>query len=245
MMSLARGLLVLSTFGESHRGLTVSQTKEITGLPRATVRRCFYTLERLGYVGSKAGIFTPRPKLHSLAAAYLTTTSLADLARPVLERLRDELGESCSVGILDDEDVFYVARCETERIVSVALKVGSRLPAYCTSMGRVLLAYLPDTDIDLYLAQAQLVKRTELTIIAPDELRKILAQVRRTGYAIVDQELELGLRSAAAPVRDRSGAVIAALNVGIPITHMRLKDLRQNVVPAVKRAAATLSQGLS
>lgn len=246
MMSLARGLLVLSAFAKLPDGMTISQGSAATGLSRATVRRCLYTLEKLGYVSATAGVFKPRPKLHTLSSAYIASTSLAEVAQPILEKLRDELQESCSVGILDSSgDVIYIARCETRRIISIALKVGSQLPAYCTSMGRVLLANLPEAELDAFLDRTTLQKRTEYTVLSRGRLRAILAEVRQAGYAIVDQELELGLRSVAAPIFDHSGQVVAAMNVGVNVAHIRLKTLRERIAPAVIAAAKQLSSMLT
>jgi IclR family pca regulon transcriptional regulator len=242
MMSLARGLLVLSTFSTHPDGLTISQASAITGLSRATVRRCLYTLESIGYVGCVGKTFKPRPKLHMLSSAYIASTSLAEQAQPVLESLRDQIQESCSLGILDSGgEIVYIARCETKRIMSIALKVGSQLPAYCTSMGRVLLAHLPEAELKAYLDHTTFEKRTEYTIVSRNRLREILAEVRSANYALVDQELELGLRSVAAPVFDGSGRVVAAMNVGMNVAQIRLKGLRERIVPALVAAARELS----
>jgi len=246
MMSLARGLLVLSAFSKLPDGMTISQGSASTGLSRATVRRCLYTLEKLGYVNATAGVFKPRPKLHTLSSAYIASTSLAEVAQPILEKLRDQLLESCSVGILDSSgEVIYIARCETRRIMSIALKVGSQLPAYCTSMGRVLLAHLPEAELEAFFDRTTLEKRTEHTVVSRSRLREILADVRQAGYAIVDQELELGLRSVAAPIFDHSGQVVAAMNVGVNVAHIRLKTLRERIAPALIAAARQLSSMLA
>ena len=246
MMSLARGLLVLSAFSKLLDGMTISQGSAVTGLTRATVRRCLYTLEKLGYVSATAGVFKPRPKLHTLSSAYIASTSLAEVAQPILEKLRDQLQESCSLGILDSSgEVIYIARCETRRIMSIALKVGSHLPAYCTSMGRVLLAHLPESELEAFLDHITLDKRTEYTVVSRSRLRETLVEVRQAGYAIVDQELELGLRSVAAPIFDHSGRVVAAMNVGVNTAQIRLKTLRERIAPALFAAARQLSSILA
>jgi IclR family transcriptional regulator, pca regulon regulatory protein len=242
MLSLARGLRVLSAFdaGDARgRGLNIAELSVRTGIPRAAVRRCLYTLSKLGYVG-EGPRFTLRPKVLSLGHAQLTSQAPWAAAQALLDRCRDRLRESCSLGMLDGDDVQYVARSERVRIMSIALRVGSRLPAYCTSMGRVLLAQLDDARLDSYLERAALTARTERTITSRTRLRELIEAVRRARYAIVDQELEIGLRSLAVPVCDASGRVIAALNAGTPSARVSLRELQQRFLPELRAAAAEL-----
>lgn len=246
MLSLARGLAVLHAF-ERQRALTTSQASTITGLPRATVRRCLHTLARLGYVAPRDGAFVLRPAVLPLAHAYLASISSADLvdaARPLLERVRDRVGESCSLGVYDGGDVVYVARAGSRRLMSIALHVGSRVPAYCTSMGRVLLAQLPVAERDAYLAGAPFPNRAPATRTAAGALRTALAAVARNGFALVDQELEEGLRSIAVPIHGPAGAVVAAMNVGAPAARLSCDALRGPVLAELRDASAELAATL-
>jgi IclR family pca regulon transcriptional regulator len=240
MTSLARGLRVLSAFDADNSGLNIAQLSLRTGIPRAAVRRCLYTLVKLGYVGDGPR-FTLRPKVLSLGHAQLATVTPWAAAQPVLDRCRDRLHESCSLGVLDGDEIHYVARSERIRIMSVALRVGSRLPAYCTSMGRILLAQLDDQQLSAYFEQADISQRTERTITSHARLRELIEGVRRARFAIVDQELELGLRSISVPVTDASGRVIAALNAGTPSSRVPLRELQQRFLPELRATAGELS----
>lgn len=240
MMSLARGLAVLSTFTRGSRELTMARISRETGIPRAAVRRVLYTLSRLGYVGKQGRGFVLLPRMLALSTAYLASSGLSALAQPVLDQLRDTLHESCSMGILDGDDVLYVARAETVRIMSIGLRAGSRLPAYCTSMGRVLLAALPQATLQAYLQRTPLRPRTGRTVTSRARLVEILDRVRKRGCALVDQELELGLRSVAVAVKDRHGRTIGALNVGTQSGTVPLATLESMILPELRRAADTL-----
>jgi IclR family pca regulon transcriptional regulator len=225
MQSLARGLMVLRVF-ERHSTITVSDGAQATSLSRATVRRCLLTLERCGYVSQEeGGLFRLRPTLLPLARAFLSSSRIVEVAAPYLVRIRDSVGESCSLGILDGHDIVYIGRAETTRIMSIALQVGSYLPAYCTSMGRVLLAAQPREQVEKFLSLAPFPARTIRTLTTAAALREELARVAANGYALVDEELEIGLRSIAIPIRDSLGVVIAALNVGAPAPRMSVTTL--------------------
>lgn len=243
MTSLARGLAVIQGFSQQKRSLTIAQLSHRTGIPRAAVRRCLYTLSRLGLAGSEDGkTFSLRPKILGLGHAYLSSTTLATSAQPLLDHMSTVLDESSSIALLDGDDILYVARSSTtRRIMSVDLSLGTHLPAYCTSMGRVLLAHLPADALDAYLRRVKLVAYTPRTVIAPDRLRKVLAGVAADGYAIVDQELELGLRSIAVPVRDLRGTVVAAMNISTQATRVPLPELTRRFLPELASAARELS----
>jgi IclR family transcriptional regulator, pca regulon regulatory protein len=242
MSSLARGLAVIRVFSDRRRSLTIPQISELTGFSRAAVRRCLYTLRKLGYVSPGPRLFTLEPKILELGHAYLSSTRLAPAAQPILDRLCDAVHESCSVSTLDGADILYVARSSTNmRLLSVDLRVGSRLPADCTSMGRVLLASLPGETLREYLAHVKLVAHTKRTVTSRMKLSAELASVRRKGYAIVDQELEMGLRSIAVPVRLRSGSVVAAMNVGTQAARVPVAELRERIYPQLHAAAQRLS----
>jgi len=243
MTSLARGLAVIQGFTQQKRSLTIAQLSHRTGIPRAAVRRCLYTLSRLGLVGSEDGrTFGLRPKILSLGHAYLSSSTLATSAQPLLDRVSERLGESSSIALLEGDEILYVARSSiTRRIMSVDLSIGTRLPAYCTSMGRVLLAHLPAADLDAYLRRTNLVAHTPRTLIAPERIRRALAQVASEDYAIVDQELEVGLRSIAVPVRDVAGKVVAAMNISTQASRVAVGELTRRFLPEVAAAARELS----
>lgn len=242
MTSLARGLAVICAFSDHRRSLTIPQISEVTGFSRAAVRRCLYTLAKLGYVSSGPRAFNLEPKILELGHAYLSSTPLAPAAQPVLDRLCEAVHESCSVSILDGSDILYVARSSTTvRLLSVDLGVGSRLPAYCTSMGRVLLAFQTEQALREYFSHAKLAARTKRTITSRAKLLEELADIRKKGYAIVDQELEIGLRSIAVPIKANSGSVTAAMNVGTQAVRVSIGELRDRIHPQLRAAAQHLS----
>jgi IclR family pca regulon transcriptional regulator len=242
MTSLARGLVVIQAFSQQKRNLTIAQISHKTGIPRAAVRRCLYTLAQLGYVSADDGRnFALRPKILALGHAYLSSGRLATSAQPLLEHVSRTVHESCSMAILEGDDILYVARSSTTtRIVSIDLGVGSRLPAFCTSMGRVLLADLSPNELEGYLARVRLTPFTNRTLSSPDKLKKMLNTVRTSGYALIDQELEIGLRSIAVPVKDLAGKVVAALNVGTQASRIPLAEMQTKFLPPLRAAAHEL-----
>lgn len=241
MTSLARGLAVIQAFSPQRRVLTISQISQRTGIPRAAVRRCLHTLGKLGFVTAEEGRnFSLRPRILALGHAYLASTPLANAAQPVLRHISNTLNESSSVAILDGDEILYIARAFTSRIMTIDLHVGSRLPAYCTSMGRVLLAHLPSADLDGYLERAKLIQYTTNTIVSHEGLREALEAVRRDGYAINDQELEIGLRSIAVPIAAPDGRVVAALNVGAQAARVPVAEMRDRFLPVLKDGAREL-----
>src|SRR5271156_2613250 len=196
MTSLARGLAVIQGFPAHRPRLTIADVSKKTGFSRAAVRPCLYTLAQLGFAGSDDGrLFFLRPRILALGHSYISSMPLAAAAQPVLERISHLLHESCSIAALDGVDIVYIARANMTRIMTIDLGVGTRLPAFCTSMGRVLLANLPPEELENYLARAQFTRFTERTIINAQKLRQSLRVVQRNGFSIVDQELEHGLRS--------------------------------------------------
>ncbi|MYM34471.1 helix-turn-helix domain-containing protein [Duganella sp. FT94W] len=241
MTSLARGLAVVRAFSDSRKPQTIANISQKTGIPRAAVRRCLHTLRELGYVDAELNNFSLRPKVLTLGYSYLSSTPLTVSAQPYLNNISRTLNESSSLAVLDDGEVLYVARAATSRVMSVALNTGSRLPAYCTSLGRVMLAHLPPEQLDQYLESARLRPMTEHTVVQPKRLRDLLAGVRQAGYAINDQELELGLRSIAVPVRGASGTVLAALNVGAQASRVSVEQLEKEFLPVLLRGAQELS----
>ncbi len=241
MTSLARGLAVIQAFNHEKRELTISQLSNKTGLSRAAVRRCLYTLARLGFAGSDDGRhFFLRPRVLALGHSYLFSMPLASAAQPVLEHLSRILHESCSIATLDGLDIIYVARADVTRIMSIDLGVGSRLPAFCTSMGRVLLASLAADQLESYLTRVEFTRYTDRTVTTVEKLRQVLGVVHLRGYAMVDQELELGLRSMAVPIQNPSGKVVAALNVGAHAQRVSIQNMQTKFLPHLRAAAEEL-----
>lgn len=241
MTSLARGLAVVKAFSDQRRAMTIAQISHKTGIPRAAVRRCLYTLKQLGYADSEANNFFLKPKILTLGYSYLSSTPLTISAQPCLNLISRALNESCSLAVLDDSEVLYISRSATSRVMSVALNAGSRLPAYCTSLGRVMLAAMSEPDLQAYFEKVNLRAHTDRTIVSEQRLREILNDVRQNGYAIVEEELEIGLCSIAVPVRGASGATVAALNVGAQATRVTRSQLEHNFLPTLLNAASELS----
>jgi IclR family transcriptional regulator, pca regulon regulatory protein len=244
VQSLERGLAVIRAFDASHPELTLSEVAAATGVTRAAARRFLLTLSKLGYVRSDGRFFSLTPRLLELGYAYLSSLSLPEVAEPHLESLVAEVNESSSVSVLDLPDVVYVARVPTTRIMTVLISVGTRFPAYATSMGRVLLAGLPDTALDDYLATVRLQRLAPRTVSSVAALRSELARVRAQGWALVDQELEEGLRAVAAPIRDRSGRTIASVNVSSHASRTSLETMRRKLVPPLLATAARIAADL-
>jgi IclR family pca regulon transcriptional regulator len=237
VQSLERGLAVIRAFDGEHPQLTLSEVARRTGLTRAAARRFLLTLAELGYVRTDGRLFSLRPRVLELGYAYLSSMSLPEVARPHLEALGAAVGESCSVSVLDGEEIVYVARVSSKRIMTIAISVGTRLPAFATSMGRVLLAALPPGELEQYLRTARLEPLTPYTVTAPDQLRAVLAEVAAQGHALLDQELEEGLRSIAVPVRDRDGRVVAAMNVSASARRSSPEAIRTDLLPPLLAAA--------
>ncbi|MDO9622682.1 MAG: IclR family transcriptional regulator [Pseudomonas sp.] len=245
MSSLARGLAVINAFQERKRHLTIAQISHRTEIPRAAVRRCLYTLMKLGYATSEGHTYSLLPKVLTLGHAYLSSTPLAVSAQPYLDRISEQLHEACNLATLEGEQVLYIARSAIpQRLISVDLSVGSRLPAYCTSMGRILLSALDDDSLHDYLNHAELQAKTSRTLHTPEALWECLQQVRQQGWCLVDQELEQGLRSLAVPVYDSSGHVLAAMNVSTHAGRVPAIELEQRFLPIMLNASRELSSQL-
>lgn len=217
VQSLERGLAVLRAFSGAEVQLTLADVARRTELSRAVARRFLHTLVELEYVGTDGKYFFLRPKLLELGHAYLSHLELPELVQPHLQQLTERTGESASVAVLDGQDIVYVARAAVYRIMSVGIRVGTRFPAYATSLGRAILAFSPQDEVETYLATASLQPLTAHTLTDPAAIKHELARVRSRGWALADQELEVGLRSIAAPLRNAQGTVLAALNISAPI----------------------------
>jgi IclR family pca regulon transcriptional regulator len=242
--SLERGLAVIRAFDADHPELTLSEVARACGLTRAAARRFLLTLADLGYVRADARTYRLTPRVLELGYSYLSSLSLAQIAEPHLEQLVESTRESSSLCVLDGDDIVYVARVPARRIMSAAITVGTRFPAYVTSVGRVILAGLPDEELELRLSGAELAPLTARTIVSADLLRAELERVRRQGYAVVDQELEEGLRSIAAPVRDRGGEVVAAVNIPVQAGRTTLAAVRRDLLPALLETVAGIEADL-
>lgn len=245
VQSLERGLAVIKAFTAATPELTLSDVAKSTGLTRAAARRFLLTLLDLGYVRTDGKYFSLTARVLDLGYAYLSGMTLPEVALPHLERLSAEVHESSSVSVLDGGDVVYVARYAVSRIMTVTINVGTRFPAYATSMGHVLLAGLSDASLARYLATARLEPFTSHTITSPDELRAELNRVAERRWSLVDQELEDGLRSVAAPVRDRAGDVIAAVNVSTHASRTTLEAARQEILPRLLIACERIEKDLA
>lgn len=238
--SLERGLGVVEILAAHPDGMTLTEMADAAGLTRAGARRFLLTLVATGYAEQTGRRFSLSPKLISVARAWLAGSSLWTSAEPFMREVAAALNESCSAAVLSGSDVVYVARIPGRHILSVGLHVGTRLPAYCTSMGRVLLAGLPREERDALLASAAIRAMTPKTITDRSLLAKAVEQAGESGYAIVDEELELGLRSIAVPVHDRLGAVVAAINVSTQSARMSVAEMRRDILPLLRRAAARI-----
>jgi IclR family pca regulon transcriptional regulator len=245
VQSLDRGLAVIRAFDRDHSRLTLSDVARRADLSRAAARRFLLTLERIGYVRVDGREFSLRPRVLELGYAYMSGLTLAEVAQPHVEAFVAGVHESSSLCVLDGDEVVYVVRVPTRRIMSVVIAVGTRFPAYATSMGRVLLAALPEDQLESYLSRVQMQPLGPQTITDPDQLHAELVQVQQQGFALVDEELEEGLRSAAAPVRNAQGDVVAALNVSVHTSRTSMKRLRDEFLPPLLATAQQISAELA
>jgi IclR family pca regulon transcriptional regulator len=244
VQSLERGITLLLAFDADHPEPTLAELARLTGFSRPAVRRFLITLERMGYVRAAGGRWSLTPRVLSIAQHYTETHALLEVAQPHLLALAQQTQESASLATLDGDEVVYVARVPVRRIMSINVSVGTRVPAHATSMGRVLLAWAPVRHVEDVLGRPPLRSATPNTVTDVAELRGILQQVRHQGFAIVSEELEAGLLSAAAPVRDRSGSVVAALASSTSTGRSSLAMLRRDVVPLLVRTADAISESL-
>ena len=245
VQSLERGLAVFTAFSRESPTMTLSEVARATDLTRATARRVLFTLCELGYASSDGKRFALTPKVLDIGYAYLSSLDLAGIAQAEMEALVEQTHESCSAAVLDGGEIVYVARVPTKRIMAISLGLGSRLPAHAASMGRVLLADLPTVELDAYFTTATLGPLTANTITDEAALRTELDQVRRQGWALVDQELEEGVRSVAAPLRDARGRAVAALNVSSHAGRVKRSTLEDEFLPALLATAHRISDRLS
>ncbi|WP_395056915.1 IclR family transcriptional regulator C-terminal domain-containing protein [Polaromonas sp.] len=245
VQSFARGLEVIRSFSAQSPRQTLSEVAARSGLSRAGARRILLTLQTLGYVDTDGKHFSLTPRILDLGFAYLSSMPIWNLAEPVMEDLVEEVRESCSAAVLDGTDIVYVLRVSTHKIMSITLGVGSRLPAYCTSMGRVLLAALPEAQAIACLKAARPEALTRHTVTDLDDLRQKLAQTRKQGWCLVNQELEEGLVSMAAPIHDRAGRTVAALNISGQANRTSARVMQETMLQPLLQAAQAISRLLA
>ncbi len=245
VQSLSRGLTVLQAFNAERPAMTLADMSRATGLTRATARRLLHTLVTLGYVCTDGRTFELTPRVLDLGFAYVSSLQLPDIAQPFMEELSDRVHESVSASVLDGTQIVYVARVNTQRIMGISLAIGSRLPAAWTSMGRVLLAGLDAVALDAFLEHLVVAGPTMQSINDIEALRAEIDTVRTQGYALIDQELEVGIRSVAAPLRDRRGRTLAAVNVGTHAARVTLKELRGVILPNLLSTARSIEAQLA
>ena len=241
LQGLERGLAVIQAFTHETPSMTLSEVARRTDISRATARRILHTLEALGFMRSDGRRFSLSPRVLSLGWAYLSSLNLWEIAQPFMEDLSAEVQETCSATTLDLPDIVFVARVPSRRILMMSLGVGSRLPAYATAMGRVLLAGLSDEEVASHLAQTQLEALTHRTTTDPARLRAIVSAVREQGFSLVDEELELGLRSLSVPLRTAEGHTLAALNLCAATARVSVEEMHTRYLPAMQRTACGIS----
>jgi IclR family pca regulon transcriptional regulator len=244
VQSLARGLSVIRSFGPNHGSMTLSEVAARAEITRAGARRALRTLQRLGYVVADGRHFRLTPKILDLGYSFLSSLDIWAFAEPIMERLVDVVDESCSASVLDGDEIVYVLRVPTRRIMSINLGIGTRLPAYATSMGRVLLAALSDAELQQYLARTTRPKLTRLTRTDAAELTAIMTETRHCGWALVDQELEEGLRSIAVPLVNNAGRIIAALNVSAHASRVSADNMISSILPHLRAAQQQINNAL-
>lgn len=245
VQSLGRGIAVIRSFSSDAPRQTLSDVARASGLTRATARRLLLTLVELGYARTDGKIYELTPRVLDIGYSYLASMNLDQIAQPYIESFSEHVHESSSVSVLDDTDIVYVARVPTKRIMTVAIGLGSRFPAYQTSMGRVLLAELDDDEIVDVFARSTHDRITPHTVRSADELLAAIAVVRLHGWAMIDQELELGVRSVAAPIRDATGRAVAAVNVSTHAGRTDLAEIEDVFVPRLLATAKQISDALA
>jgi IclR family pca regulon transcriptional regulator len=245
VLSLARGLKVIEAFDTRREGLTVADVARHTGFSRAAARRLLLTLELLGYAEARGRVFRLKTSILNLGFSYLSSSSLPAIAQPVLEALTEVLHESSSMSVLDGDQIVYVARSATKRVMSIGVAVGTRLPAFCTSMGRVMLAALPAEEFAAFLERVELRAFTPRTVTDKSRFAEVIKRVASDGYALVDEELELGLRSIGVPVTAADGHVAAAINVGVHAARFSTEEMIQRILPHLRKSAQSLGRSIS
>jgi IclR family pca regulon transcriptional regulator len=244
VQAFARGLAVIHSFGPNSPAQTLSQVAEATGLDRAGARRFLLTLENLGYVRREARLFHLTPRVLELGYSYLSTLPLRTVAEPIVRELVQEVQESSSISVLDGSDIVYVVRVPVKKIMTITLSIGSRIPAYCSAMGRVLLGGLPEKQIDQLLKESVITRHTKYTITSRREILKVVLADRAKGWSICNQELEEGICSIAVPLIDREAQVIAAMNITANLSRTTASEMVSKFLPCLKRSAQKINAAL-
>ena len=244
MAGLAKGLAIIEAFGANTTRMTVSDAAHLADLSRPAARRCLLTLVELGYLAHDGKFFTPLPRMLRLGSAYLSTSSLTQIAQPLLASARDKLQESVSLAVLDEGYAVFIARAEAVRIVSTGVKLGGRLPAYCSATGRVLLGGLPEQQVHAHLESVPMKRLTHRTVANLDGVLKAIRRAAEDGYAISDEELEIGMSAMAVPVRNSAGQIEAALSVSVFSGRVNIETLRENFLPTLRETAGRLQRSL-
>ncbi len=242
--SLERGLAVISCFDKNRCKLSLTEVARHTNLARATARRFLHTLHALGYVETDGKLFWLSPKVLNLGFAYLSSQPLIELIQPYIREVSEKTCESCSVSVLDLPDIVYIARSLTQQIMSVSLHIGTRLSAISTSMGRVMLAELPDTEIENFIKSSEIEKYTKQTLTDHTSILDEVLLARKQGYSVVNQELEIGLCSVSVPIINKQGKALAAINISSQPQKMDKKRLREELIPSLQAAAKKISEVL-
>jgi IclR family pca regulon transcriptional regulator len=245
VLSLARGLRIIESFEGRTEGQTVAEISRHTGLSRAVVRRFLITLELLGYVEAVGKLYRLRHRMLRLGLSYLSSNSLVAVAKPTLQRITEELDESSSICVLDGDEVLCVAGAVRKRLMSVGLSTGSRLPAYCSALGRVLLAGIPEKQFMAYVERVERKSLTRKTIVSRQEFVDEVRRVRSAGYSVIDEELEVGLRAIAVPILSSQGAVAAALSIGTQSSRISVREMQARFLPVLKDYAGLIGQFVS
>lgn len=242
--SLARGLAVLRTFSRDRPEMTLSEVAAVAELSPAVARRCLHTLEHLGYVGRRGKLFLLRPEVMSFASAYLESMNVEEVVRPHLQEIRDRTGDSSSLAVLSQNDILYLVHVSTNRMIRLAASVGTRFPAYATSLGRVLLAGLPEDSLNDYLKQVELRPFTDKTLTSAPKLRQTIRQVRKRGYASVQDELDYGIVSVAVPIVNDRGETLAAINCSTGTTRITQEEMIRTRLPVLQEGARRINMEL-
>ena len=244
MGGLAKGLAILEALASHDGRLTIAEAAQATGATRASARRCLLTMNELGYLEFDGKFYRPQPRLHLLSSSYSMSRPLPQLAQPLLAQARKKLNESVSLAVLDDHCVLFIARADAERLVSTRVSLGTRIPAYATAVGRVLLGSWSDEKLNAYLRETNLVANTGKSLIRKKQFFDAVRAALELGYAILDEELEIGLRAIAVPVKDSRDQIVAAMSVSASSSRVTVQHMIEEFVPVLREYAAKLGRGL-
>ncbi len=240
LTTLERGLSVLRAFSREHPVMTLSEVAAVTRLSPAVARRCLNTLSALGYVGRDGKSFMLTPEVMAFTSAYLESMNIETVIRPHLQDVRDRTGDSSSLAVLSGSDILYLVHVSTNRMVRLAAGIGTRFPAYPTSLGRILLAHLGDAELDAYLNRTRFERFTEKTVVSPTKLKTIIRRCRKNGYAMIQDELDYGIVSVAVPILAPTGAVIASINCSTATSRVEMGEMLESRLPILQRAGKAI-----